>query len=103
MAAGHDGSGPDLPATDHRVSWTVPVLLGAAVAVILSNVVRNICEVNCTFARQKALMYVAVPAAAAALVALVTTGARRTVWAIAFGIAGVLLCAWLVVLLVVSP
>jgi hypothetical protein len=103
MADDHNGRRVETRPTGHRVPLTVLLLVGAIIAVIASNVAWNICEVNCTFARQKALMYLALPSGAAALVALAATQSRNIVWRVSFGIAAALLCAWLVVLLVVNP
>jgi hypothetical protein len=103
MADDHDGRRVETRPTGYRGPLSVSLLVGAIVAVIVSNIAWDICEVNCTFARQKALMYLALPAGAAALLAVAVTRSRRIVWGIAFGIAAALLCAWLVAALVISP
>jgi hypothetical protein len=100
MPGRRNGTGVDLPTTGRRASWTVVVLLGASLAVIYSYFAWDQCEVDCTFARQKAPMYLAVPAGVAALIALAAAQSRRIAWATSFGIAAALLCAWLIVLFV---
>lgn len=103
MADDQHGSSLETRPAGHRVPLTVFLLWGAVVAVIISNVAWQICEVNCTFARQKALMYLAIPAGAAALIALAVTRSRSIAWGVSFGIGAAILCAWLVAALVISP
>jgi hypothetical protein len=93
----------DTRTSSYRVPVTVALVVVAVIATWVSSIAWDICEVNCTFARQKALMYLAIPAAIASLITLAATQFHRLVWSISFGISLVLLGAWLVAALVINP
>jgi hypothetical protein len=88
---------------NYRGTLSIALIMGACLALLVSWLAWNICEVNCTFARQKALMYLAVPAVVASLLTLAATQAHKTVWWVSFGMTAVLLATWLAAALVISP